>query len=260
MRKSFAFRISPTVTIQGLSIIAFIFAWEGISRSGLIFKDLVPPFFTVLRQITILLLSHDFWGHLKISLYEIGMGFLLAALIGVSLGLFLGVRLFWGEVFEPIILYLAATPKIIFFPVCIMLFGLDAGSKVAIGALSGFFPIVISILTGARELNPIYLKVARSFKASPFMTYFKVYFPAILRHLFSGLRLGLGVTVIGTFLGEIKLSRGGLGFMAINFYNQFDLPSMYGIIIVIFALAGLVNALMGIILATFSRYRHTLTT
>lgn len=262
-RKVWAERIFPrkiqgTTAIQGMSILIFLVFWEIVSRTGILFQELVPSIPIVASHVWNLLASGELWPHLWISLYEIGIGFLMATVIGVSLGVFLGARIFWGDVFEPIFLYLAATPKIIFFPICLMLFGLDKGSKMAIGALSGFFPIVITTITGARETNPILLRVARSLRASPLQIYTKVYIPSILRHLFAGLRLGMGVTIIGTFLGEIKLSRGGLGFMAIHFYSQFNLASMYAVIILIFALASVVNWVMGIFLAHFSRYRGTL--
>ena len=253
-------QIPTTTVIQGASILAFLILWEIIGRTGILFQELVPSIFTISGRMWNLLVSEEFWPHLWISLYEIGLGFTVATVIGVGLGLFLGARIFWGDVFEPVFLYLAATPKIIFFPICLMLLGLDKGSKVAIGALSGFFPIVIITITGAREINPVLLRVAQSLRASPLQIYAKVYFPSILRHLFAGLRLGMGVTIIGTFLGEIKLSRGGLGFLAINFYNRFDLASMYAIIVLIFALAGGINWVMGILLAHFSRYRSKLET
>ncbi len=260
IKRLLGFKIPDTAIIQGGSILVFLTFWEAVSRTGIIFQELVPSVFTVADHTWILLNDGEFWHHLGISLYEIGLGFFVSAVIGIGLGLFLGARIFWRDVFEPVFLYLAATPKIIFFPICLMLFGLDKGSKVAIGALSGFFPIVITIITGARETNPLFLRVARSLQASPLQIYTKIYFPAILRHLFAGLRLGMGVTIIGTLLGEIKLSRGGLGFMAIGFYNQFNLAGMYAIIIFIFALAGTVNWVMGVFLARFSRYRGTLET
>jgi ABC-type nitrate/sulfonate/bicarbonate transport system permease component len=259
--RQFSSRTIPdTLIIQGVSILAFLALWETVSRTGIIFKELVPSLITVAGRVVTLLASGEFWPNLLISLYEIGLGFAVAAVTGVGLGLFLGARIFWGDVFEPVALYLAATPKIIFFPLCVMFFGLDEGSKLAIGALSGFFPILISTITGAREVNPILLRIAKSLRASPLQTYWKVYVPSVLRHIFAGLRLGLGVTIIGTLLGEIKLSRGGLGFMAINFYSQFNLASMYAVIVLIFLLAGSVNWVMGILLARFSRYQSTLKT
>ena len=251
-------RALSTPIIQGASILTFLVFWEVTSRTGIIFQELIPSTFTVANHVWDLVLSGELWRHLWVSLHEIGVGFLIAAILGVGFGLFIGARIFWSDVFEPVFLYLAATPKIILFPVCLMLFGLDKGSKVAIGAIAGFFPIVVTIITGARETSPILLRVARSFRGSPWQIYTKVYFPSILRHLFAGLRLGMGATITGTLLGEIKLSRGGLGFMAISFYRQFDLASMYAIIVIIFVLAAIVNWIMGLLLAHFSRYRSTL--
>jgi ABC-type nitrate/sulfonate/bicarbonate transport system permease component len=73
----------------------------------------------------------------------------------------------------------------------------------------------------------------------------KVYLPAMRQPVINGLRLGFGVALIGTLLAETKLSNKGIGFLIINAYSTFDMPRMYAMLIVLFALAIAVNALIG---------------
>ncbi len=140
---------------------------------------------------------------------------------------------------------MAPTPKIVFLPILIALFGVGPSSKIAMGALSCFFPMALSIASGMAQIDPVHLRVARSFALSRGRVLRSVALPSLMRPLATGLRLGLGVAVIGCLLGEIKLSNRGLGFLAIQYYGQFRIPEMYAVLLVVFALAGLGNAAAG---------------
>ena len=95
------------------------------------------------------------------------------------------------------------------------------------------------------QINPVHLRVSRSFGLSRMRTLRSVVLPSLVRPLSTGLRLGLGVAVIGCLLGEIKLSNRGLGFLAIQYYGQFRIPQMYAVLLVIFVMAGAANAAVG---------------
>ena len=141
--------------------------------------------------------------------------------------------------------YLGPTPKIIFFPIMIMWFGVGAGSKVAMGAISCFFPIALSAAAGMRQIEEVYIRVGRSFRANTWQMAIKIYLPAMRHPVINGVRLGLGVAIIGTLLAETKLSNRGLGFLVIQAYSLFDMPRMYAMLIVLFVLAIGANALIG---------------
>ncbi len=113
------------------------------------------------------------------------------------------------------------------------------------GALSCFFPLALSVASGMAGIDPVHMRVARSFGLSRSRTLRSVVLPSLVRPLATRLRLGLGMAVIGCLLGEIKLSNRGLGFMAIQYYGQFHIPEMYAVLLVVFALAGLGNAATG---------------
>jgi NitT/TauT family transport system permease protein len=127
----------------------------------------------------------------------------------------------------------------------IMWFGVGPGSKVALGALSSFFPVAISAAGGMREIDKVLIRVGKSFRASTWQMATKIYLPAMRPPVVNGLRLGLGLAIIGTLLAETKLSNRGLGYLIIQAYATFDMPRMYALLITLFVLAIGANALVG---------------
>src|SRR5450756_1805490 len=93
--------------------------------------------------------------------------------------------------------------------------------------------------------DKVLIRVGKSFRASTWQTVVKIYLPAMRHPIINGIRLGLGVALIGTLLAETKLSNKGIGFLIINAYSVFDMPRMYANLIVLFVLAIGANALVG---------------
>ena len=191
-----------------------------------------------------LLSAGDFYWNLGITADEIGIALVIGGVAGLLAGLVIGANAFIASAFEPYLYYLGPTPKIIFFPVMIMWFGVDAGSKIAMGAVSCFFPIVLNVAAGMRQIDRVLIKVGQSFRANPWQMALKIYLPAMRHPVINGLRLGLGVALIGTLLAETKISNRGIGFLVISAYNAFDMPQLYAILIVLFVLAIGANALV----------------
>jgi ABC-type nitrate/sulfonate/bicarbonate transport system permease component len=226
-------------------IAGLLAAWQALALSGLLFRDVVPPLAQIARAVAKLLADPVFYSNLAVTLWEIGAALLIGGLAGLLAGLLLGGNRFLSRAYEPFIYYLGPTPKIIFFPIMIMWFGVGAGSKVAMGALSCFFPIAISVAAGMRQIEPVLVRVGRSFRASPWQMTLKVYLPAMRAPMINGVRLGLGIAIIGTLLAETKLSNKGLGYLIIQAYALFDMPKMYALLIVLFVLSIAANALVG---------------
>jgi NitT/TauT family transport system permease protein len=113
------------------------------------------------------------------------------------------------------------------------------------GVLSCFFPVALSAAAGMRTIDTVLIRVGRSFRASTWQMVTKIYLPAMRLPIINGVRLGLGVAIIGTLLAETKLSNKGIGFLIINAYSTFNMPRMYALLIVLFVLSIGVNALIG---------------
>ena len=163
---------------------------------------------------------------------------------GVVAGLVIGGNKFIAQAFEPYLYYLGPTPKIMFFPVMIMWFGVGGGSKIAMGAVSCFFPDRAQRRRRHAPDRPVLIRVGTSFRANSWQMATKIYLPAMRHPIVNGLRLGLGVALIGTLLAETKLSNRGIGFLVIQAYNSFNMPLLYAILVVLFVLAIGINALV----------------
>ncbi len=236
--------LSPEARIQVATLLGVWAAWEALARSGLFYRDIVPSSLKVFAALWEHLTEAEFYHHLWVTSYEVLAGFAIGALAGVALGILFGVRRFLGRVMDGYILALAPAPKVIFLPILMVVFGIGVGSKIAMAALSAFFPVVLSTVAGMLLINPTYIKVGQMFNASPWQMVTKIYLPSLVLPVITGLRLGLGVAIIGTLIAEIKLSNAGLGFLAIHYYEMFRIPEMYAVIIVIFVLAMGANAVM----------------
>jgi ABC-type nitrate/sulfonate/bicarbonate transport system permease component len=234
------------VTLVRVAIIAgVLIGWETLAASGLLFRDVVPSLAAIGKAIARLLANPDFYGNLGITAAEIGVAMLIGGLGGLTAGILLGANRFLSHAYESLIYYLGPTPKIIFFPVMIMWFGVGSGSKIAMGALSCFFPIAISTASGMRQIDRVLIRVGRSFRATAWQMVTKIYLPAMRIPVINGVRLGLGVAIIGTLLAETKLSNRGIGYLIIQAYATFDMPRMYALLIVLFVLAIGANAVIG---------------
>jgi NitT/TauT family transport system permease protein len=217
-------------------------SWEVLARSGLLYEGVVPKLEVIGRGLVTLLAAAHFHVNLQTTAGEVAAALAIGGTAGLLAGLVLGASRFLGRAFEPYLYYLGPTPKIIFFPIMIMWFGTGPGSKVAMGAVSCFFPVALGVAAGIRQIDQVLIRVGRSFRASPLQMALKIYLPAVREPVVTSSRLGLGVAIIGVLLAETKLSNRGLGFLVIDSYARFDMPAMYALIIVIFVVAVALNA------------------
>jgi ABC-type nitrate/sulfonate/bicarbonate transport system permease component len=253
--------------VRAVIVVAVLLSWEALARSGLLYRDVVPSLAAIGNAMWRLLTFPDFdwhidlaftgfpliadvrvpayYSNLGVTAGEVILGLAVGGLTGLLVGLALGGNRLLSRCYEPYLYYLGPTPKIIFFPVMIMWFGVGPGSKIAMGAISCFFPIALSAAAGMRQIDGVLIRVGRSFRASTWQMATKIYLPAMRLPVINGVRLGLGVAIIGTLLAETKLSNQGVGFLIIQAYSVFDMPRMYAMLIVLFVVAIGANALIG---------------
>ena len=238
--------VNANVTLYRVSgALLLLSLWEAAGASGLFFKGVLPSTWLIGKSLLRLMGDPIFWGHFNVTLFEILAGFAIGSAIGVAVGLALGMNRTTGQVFEPVVEYLAATPKVVFLPILLILFGIGVGSKISLAALSCFFPMTLSLAAGVRGMNPMFLRVGQTLNLSLAQRIRMIYLPALVPPISTGLRLGFGIATVGALLSEIKLSNKGLGHAAMQAYARFDIPTMMAILIVIFALAGMGNMLIG---------------
>lgn len=238
---------SPRMSARGpgglrlIATIVLLGGWQAMALSGLLFRDVVPTLQAIALGLAGVLGAAAFYQNLVVTAGELAVAVVIGGGAGLVVGLVLGGSRFLSVALERWLNYLGPTPKIILFPVMILLFGVGSGSKMAMGAVSCFFPVAISVAAGVRGVNPILLRVGPSFRAGRWAMLTKIYLPAMLAPLVNGCRLGFGVALIGVLLAKTKLSNQGIGFMVMQAYQRFDMPRMYGLLLVTVAFAALMN-------------------
>jgi ABC-type nitrate/sulfonate/bicarbonate transport system permease component len=182
--------------------------------------------------------------HVWLTLREIGAAYLLAVAAGLWLGFLLGLRRTVGRVYEPLLAALYAVPSVVWYPSLMLFFGLGPASKIAFGVLLGFFPIVVSVLAGIRQVPETLVTVARSMGAGPWTVFHKVMLPAMASTMVGGLRAGLALSVVGVLVGEILGSRAGVGYV-INYAYGLMMTREYAVLAVLAAAGVLALDLAG---------------
>ncbi len=236
---------SPVTLLRLAIILALLAIWQLLSLSGWLYRDVVPSLVAIAHALVELLSGGTYYFNLGVTIGEIATALAIGGSAGVAVGVLLGGNRFLARAFEHYLYYLGPTPKIIFFPIMIMWFGIGTGSKIALGTLSCFFPVALSVAAGMRQIDTVLIRVGRSFRANSWQMVWKIYLPAMRHPIINGVRLGLGMALIGTLLAETKLSDKGIGFLIINAYSTFDMPRMYANLIVLFMLAIGANAAVG---------------
>jgi len=186
-----------------------------------------------------LLGSAVFWNHAQATALAFAASLAIASVGGIVIGLALGFHRFSGLVAEPILTALYTLPKVTLYPLVLLVFGLGISAKIAFGVMHGIIPVILITLNAVRNIDPVHLKTARVLRLSPLQTATAVLAPAVAPEIFTGLRVGFSLTLLGVIIGEMFASQRGLGFMLINGINTHDVPTMMAVVflIVVFAVA-----------------------
>jgi NitT/TauT family transport system permease protein len=179
---------------------------------------------------------------------ETGLAFLQALVIswagGVGIGVLLGGHKLSGEVAEPILVGIYSLPKITLYPVILLLFGLGMPAKVAFGALHGIIPVALFTMNAVRNVNRTYLRAGRAMRLSPAQMAWHILIPATLPEVFTGLRIGFSLTLLGTMLGELFASQRGLGFLLMTAIDLNDVQTILAIAVLISLFAVATNSIL----------------
>jgi ABC-type nitrate/sulfonate/bicarbonate transport system permease component len=238
-----------------VSIVLFLALWE---TSALL--QWVNPLFTsspsrIVGAATDMFADGSIWYDLQISGLEFLVGYGMAVVIGVPLGILMGWYSRLNAVLEPFVSALYATPRIALLPLVMIWFGIGIMSKIAIVFLGAIFPILVNTITGVRTIEADFVKVARSFGATDRQLFLTVALPSSVPMLLTGLRLGLGHALVGIVVGEMYGATHGLGFLIAVSGARFQTDKvMVGIILI--ATAGILLAeLLRQIERRFERWR-----
>jgi NitT/TauT family transport system permease protein len=234
IRRSFYQRYEYLI-ITVLSLTVFFTAWQGIVQLGVVKRAFLPAPTDIFSAFGDLVASGELWRHFSFSAFNFGLGFAIAAVVAIPLGLIMGTRRRLAMALTPYILTINATPRIAFISLLIIWFGLGIESKIILIVLSCFFPIVINAWTGARVVDPVLLRAGQSYGASGWRLFLRVIIPFSLPFIMSGLRQGVGRGIVGIVGSELFGTNIGIGYLIITSGFNFRIPDLFvGVLVLAF--------------------------
>jgi ABC-type nitrate/sulfonate/bicarbonate transport system permease component len=218
-----------------LSVVIFLVAWELLVR----WRGIAPIFLPAPTSIALYLWQMIIDGtmeyHLGVTLLRIFVGFLLAAVTGIALGLLMGISRIVSRVADVWISALYPLPKISLIPLLIIWLGSGEAYRIVISAITAFFPIVISTYSGIRQVDRGLIKAAEDLGAGARQIQFKVVIPAAMPSILSGLQLGMGVNIILIVAAEMigGSSQSGMGYLLISAGQVMETEKVFAALLVL---------------------------
>jgi NitT/TauT family transport system permease protein len=232
--------------VNGLILVAaLLVAWQILFE--IVGTEAMTPPVETFRYLAHLLTTEAFWGHLEETSRAFFFALVLAVLLGLTIGLLLGAHRFSSEVAEPILVAFYSIPKITLYPIILLAFGLGLPAKIAFGTIHGIVPVAIFTMGAVRNINPVLLKTARVLKLRPWKIVGSVLLPASLPEIFTGLRVGFSLTLIGTLLGEMFGSQRGLGYLLMTAIGLQNVELIMAVTLLIVLFAASVSTLLIVI-------------
>lgn len=219
-------------TIRIISIIVFLIIWELFGRKiNPVFISHPTAIAKAFYKISIA--SPILLTNLKISLLALLYGFGISVVIGIPFGLLMGRIRVFEHVVDPFVNAIYATPRIVFIPLIILWFGIALKAKIVLIILLAIFPIIINTYSGVKNVERSLIDAARVFGGSQKQVLFKIILPASIPFIMAGIRLSIGMAIIGVILGEMFTALTGLGGLLVTYANRFATDKVFSVIIVI---------------------------
>ncbi len=201
----------PSSALGFLPVIAFLALWEVVTRLGIIPRQMLPPFTTVVGEAWVLISNGILIHNFSMSLIRVLIGFTTGSLAGLFLGLLTGWSDGVQKTFSPIVSFLYPIPALGWLPIFMIWFGINELLPIAIIFTCSFFPVLYNTASGVRNVDRNYVQVARTLGKSEGAILLTVLFPLALPSIFTGLRLEAGMAWRVIIAAEMVAIPTGIG-------------------------------------------------
>ena len=249
------FERHEALILGGSAVVLTIAVWQALWSAGKISPLFLSGPSAIAKQFVYGLQHGTLLSDMAYSGINFLVGFALAVVTGVVLGVIIGwyrkVRL----IFDPFVNALYATPRIAMIPLIIIWFGVGMGSKIFIVFITAFFAILVNTVSGVRNIDQDLLRAARAYCASDWQIFTTLALPGAVPFILAGLRQGVALGLIGVVVGEMFGGSRGIGFMVAYGGQTFATDTLFvGVLIIAFA--GIVLTWLAELLERrFSRWR-----
>ncbi|MHB8630363.1 MAG: ABC transporter permease [Candidatus Limnocylindria bacterium] len=232
MRPSSFKRYEPLL-IGTTSVIVVLAIWQLVANARVVPVLFLPGPWDIAQAFVKLFQEGEIWLDMATSGEELAIGYAMAVVVGLVLGLLMGWYTRFQYALDPFVNFFYSTPRIVLLPLFIIWFGIDMPSKIAVIFLGALFPIIINTMAGVRNTEAALLRVARSFGASDALIFRRVVLPGSVPFILTGLRLGVGHALVGVVVGELVAARHGVGQLIAIAGETFQTPKLFAGVLII---------------------------
>jgi NitT/TauT family transport system permease protein len=216
-----------------LSLWHFLVRWSGTA--------VFPAPVDVARGLRELIGRGVLWAYIADSLSRVAVGFTIAALLGIPLGLTLGWYPAAAKVVNPLMQMLRPISPIAWIPLAIVWFGIGDAAAMYLIFLGAFFPITVTAMNGVRNVPSMYRRSGRNFGLTPAQLLTRIIFPAALPQIIVGLRIALGIAWLVVVAAEMIAVDSGLGYLVIDARNS---GKRYDLVVAAMLMIGVIGLIL----------------
>ena len=221
------------LVIGTLSVVIALAAWQLVANARIWSVLFFPGPWDVAQAFVKLFQSDDIWLDIATSGQELAIGYGMAIVIGLLIGLLMGWYTRFQYALDPFVNFFYSTPRIVFIPIFILWLGIELQPKIAVIFLGAVFPIIINTMAGVRNTEAALLRVARSFGASDALTFRRVVLPGSVPFILTGFRLGIGHALTGLVVAEYIAAKHGVGQIIAIASQTFQTPKAFAGVVLI---------------------------
>jgi len=233
-------------TFRFLIISLFLITWEVLARFNLINTFL---FSSPSRIINTLINNKDLFKHIGVTLYEVFISFSLATILGIIISTIMWRYSLLSKIIDPYITIINSLPKVALGPLIIIWVGASTNSIIVMALTISLFTTIINIYTGFISVDKNYITMLKSFNASKFDIYRYVIIPSNMLNIISTLKINISMSLIGVIMGELLVSKAGLGYLIMYGSQVFNLDLVISSIFIL----GIISYIMYFILDKISK-------
>ena len=216
-----------------ISPVLVLLVWELLAAVGVLRPNYVPAPSQLGPHLVELLAGGELWRHLSVTLYRLGLSFMFAFIPAVLLGLSLGMSRTARLALEPILTSLYAIPKIALLPLVMLVLGVNERTLIFTSTLTSFVQMTVSTMAGVLAVDRVVLEAGKNYGATGWRLFRYVLFPSALPDIFTGMRIGLGLTLVLVIAVELTAAQEGLGAFLWTAGQTFSAKNLFSAFIVI---------------------------
>jgi ABC-type nitrate/sulfonate/bicarbonate transport system permease component len=249
----FSRRRGPVLSVA--LVVVVIAAWQLFASQGWVNRVYTSEPSTIASAAWHYLPSSQGLADLGTSLEELAIGFALSITVGVTLGLLMGRYRLFEETTSLGLNIFYSLPLIALAPIIVLWFGIGIESKIVVVFLASLFPILVSTLTGVKNVDSTIRDMARSYRAKERQLWLTILLPASVPSILSGIRIGMAGALVGVVVGEFISSSEGIGFLISQSANNFNITDVFVGLLVLAVISLILTVILRKLDSHFSKWR-----